>query len=174
MQTRNIERFLQHALPRQLESLRLTGLDLVRSQGIVRWRSHFIPMDPPPCAAYPREFWTDMYWDLSEDPPLLTFTTVAGIAVPAKARVWIKRKVKNYNRRAPAYLVLLEHDEDKLSLYASIACKVSAEDLDLFASTQPVGRAVERFVESYEAASEILFLAWMKANAIGQAYRAMS
>jgi hypothetical protein len=170
MQNRAIERFLLHALPQELETLRLIDLERVRIDGMTGWRSHFVPVTSLPRAIHSWEFTTDMLWDVTDTPPSISFMTIAGIAIPQSARRWLEHQIREYNQDAPAVLGAITLESGKLSLFAELTCEMSAEELKLLVS-RAEGRIAERFVESYETVSECLFAAWQEGVRIGQEYR---
>jgi len=91
MQTSNIGRFLQRALPEELESLRLVGLDRLNTKGVQAWRSYLVPINATRGTV--SEFTVDILWQLDSKPAKIHFRTVARIAMPEGSRPWLMRKI---------------------------------------------------------------------------------
>jgi len=173
MQTWNTGRFLQHALPLELESLRLIGLDRITTSDAYVWRSYLIPIDAPRWAP-PWEFEVDMLWQLECDPPTLQFWTVARIALPANTRPWLKREICIRNEKSKVALFIIEHGDGTLSLSAAVVAEVAAGDVEHFMAKQPERPIIEGFAQVYEKASEMLLVAWQDGMKIGNNYRNMN
>lgn len=171
MQNRNIGRFLQQALPQELESLRLVRFDRVRASGAQIWRSYFVPLN----ATYGTlcDFTVDMLWQLTGNQPSLQFWTVARVAMPASSRLWLAREVSERNDREEVPLQFIEHADGTLSLSAAICGGLSPEDIQRFLAPNPPRPAIEGFAQSYELASELLAHAWQDGMNMSRAYRAL-
>lgn len=172
MQNWNIGRFLQHALPQELDTLRLVGLNAITCQDTQVWRSHLIPIDAPR-GDPPWEFTIDMLWLLEQVPPTLQFWTVASIALPGYARPWLMREVEKRNSDEEVPLRLIEHDDGKLSLIGEIYAEIGSAEVEVFKARTPPKPFIEGFAMSYEQASEMLLRAWQAGVELGKNYRAI-
>ena len=175
MQSWDIGRFLQHALPQELDTLRLVGLSPMKCRDTDTrvWRTHLIPIDAP-AADPPWEFMVDMLWLLEDTPSMLQFWTVASIAMPASSRPWLVREVDRRNDEGEIPLFLIEHGDGRLSLSASLFAEIGPAEVEAFKSRTPPKPFIEGFAQSYEKASEALLQAWQDGVAIGKDYRALN
>ena len=173
MQTWDVGRFLAGSLPREIGSLRLTDATSLSNGEVRAWQMQFIPNDTPRGVEPPWKFRMYVIWEQSEEHLVLTFSSYAGIRLPKSARWWLEYNVRRYNNDADIDLVIVENQDDTLSLRVNRSVALSKDRVELLAANEPQPAIVQPFFESYAECIEFLLKAWKEGVHFGERYRAL-
>jgi len=173
MQTWDVGRFLAGTLPREIGSLRLTEATCISDDHVSAWQMQFIPTDTPRGSEPPWKFRAYVIWEQDEGQLVLTFSSYACIQIPTSARWWLEYNVRLHNKDADIGLVVVENQNDTLSLRASRSVALSNDRVELLAASKPQPSIVQPFFESYTDCIVRLLQAWKEGLLFGERYRTL-